>query len=116
MYCRNCGKEMEENFCANCGTAVNNEHPPLYETNRQPYMGETKQNLNTMALVSFVISCISIFLNFWGIVGIVAVVFSVVGFVQTNNSNERGRGFAIAGMILGGLSVLYGFIVLILLM
>ena len=116
MYCKNCGKEVKGNFCANCGSSVNNGQHSSCATHHQPYTSEKEQKLNIMALIGFVVGCISIFLNFWGIVGIVALIFSVVGFVQINNSNEKGKGFAIAGMIMGGFSIIYGFIVLILLM
>ena len=72
-----------------------------------------------MALVGFVLGfvlgCVSVLINFWGIVGLVALVFSIVGFTQINNSGGGGKGFAIAGMILGAIGVIYGFVVLIVL-
>lgn len=106
-YCPKCGTEVTGSFCQNCGCALNNE-----PTQTQQVMNNAK--LNIMALIGFVIGCVSIFLNFWGIVGIVALVFSIVGLVQINNTNEKGKGFAIAGIALGGFGVLYGFIVILL--
>lgn len=108
-YCSNCGKEVNGNFCPNCGNSINIEQS-------QPQQQITVQKNNTMAIVGFVVGCVSIFLNFWGIVGIISLVFSVVGLVQIGNGNGKGKGFAIAGIAIGGFSVLYGFITLLLLM
>lgn len=109
MYCKNCGKEVNGNFCPNCGNSINIEQ-------NQPQQPINQQKTNIMAIVGFVIGCVSIFLNFWGIVGIVSLVFSIIGLVQINNDNGKGKGFAIAGIVIGGFSVLYGFITLLLLM
>lgn len=114
-FCTKCGKEITGSFCPNCGNPVNGtqgQAQPMYQA--PPPV--SPQKLNIMALVGFILGCASIFLNFWGIVGIVSLVFSVVGLVQISNGNGKGKGFAIAGIVIGGFSVLYGFITLLLLM
>ena len=58
---------------------------------------------------------VSLLLNFWGIVGIVAVILSTVGLTQIRNTNEKGKGLAITGIVVGSISVVYGFITLMLL-
>lgn len=112
-YCSNCGKEVTGAFCSNCGSEVKEEQ--LQIPHQQQKQSE-EAKINIMALVGFVIACVSVLINFWGIVGIVALVFSVVGLVQIYNGNGKGKGFSIAGIVIGGISVLYGFIVLLILM
>jgi hypothetical protein len=48
------------------------------------------------------------------LLAIPALVLGVVGLRQTTTRNERGRGMAIAGIVLGALGILYFALVLIL--
>jgi peptidyl-prolyl cis-trans isomerase B (cyclophilin B) len=71
--------------------------------------------LNTMALVGFILSLSSVAV---GITLIPGIVLSHIGFSQIKRTGESGRGFALAGIIVGycllGLSVLAVFIILLL--
>ena len=114
-FCTKCGKEVTGSFCTNCGNAVNgtqSQSQMAYQTQRPV----TEQKLNVMALVGFILGCVSLFLNFWGIVGILALVFSIVGLTQINNTGGKGKGFAVTGIILGAIGVVWGVIALFLMM
>ena len=116
MVCSKCGKDVANGtiFCDNCGNRLYNEQEqPIHNTINTYPQAVTKPKLNIMALVGFILGCVSFLINFWGIVGMVALVFSIVGFTQIKNNGGRGKGFAIAGMILGAIGVVYGFVVLI---
>ena len=104
MYCKECGNELSENttFCDKCGA-------------RQDVVKKQEQT-NVLSIVGIIVAGISIFLNFWGIVGIAAVIISSIALLQINKSNEKGKGIAITGISIGALSVLYGFMVIILFM
>ena len=115
-FCGKCGKELNDNakFCGNCGNRLSNEHEQPIQNTTNPYQQEiTKPELNIMTLIGFILGCVSFIINFWGIVGIVVLVFSIVGFTQTKNNDRTGKGFAIAGMILGSISIIYLIVVLI---
>ncbi len=102
MYCRNCGVELKDGtaFCTNCGQKqdadINN-------------VTDNKNGYNTMCVVGFVMSLISLLINFWGIVGIIGTVLSIVGLMNCKKKNEKGKGLAIAGIIIGVISIFYGF-------
>ena len=70
--------------------------------------------LNTMALVGFILSVSGVAT---GITIIPGIVLSHIGMSQIKRTGESGRGFALAGIIVGycllGLSVLAGFFVLL---
>ena len=70
--------------------------------------------LNTMALVGFILSVSGVAT---GITVIPGIVLSHIGMSQIKRTGESGRGFALAGIIVGygllGLSVLAGFFVLL---
>lgn len=70
--------------------------------------------LNTMALVGFILSLSSVAV---GITLIPGIVLSHIGFSQIKRTGESGRGFALAGIIVGycllGLSVLVVFIIVL---
>lgn len=108
-FCENCGAELneEQDICLKCGSAVKGKTP---STKTTTVAGEKN---NSMATAGFIMAIVSLFLNFWGIVGILATVLSGVGLSQIKNSNEKGKGLAIAGLIIGIFSIFYGLIQII---
>lgn len=61
-----------------------------------------------MSLVGFIVACVSIVINLYGAVGIVALILSVIGYNQAQTVNDKGKEFAIIGIIIGIISTLYG--------
>ena len=84
-----------------------------FHENTQYSQGIIKPKYNTVAFIGFIIACVSLLLNLFGIVGLLAISFSFVGLKQINNAVGRGKGFAVAGITLGGVGVLLGIIQLI---
>lgn len=74
---------------------------------------DSNNKINSLSLAGFITSIISLFLNFWGIVGIVGVVLSSVGLAQINSKKERGSGLAISGIMIGVFSILYAFYIIV---
>lgn len=127
MYCTKCGNKNDEgsSFCGICGTPLVKENnnvsslyinPDLnnqYSQNTNNYNnvqqnGYYNQNanpsrLNSIALAGFITSCGCIL--FGGLAGLVGLILSLVGFHQTRVRGERGKGFAVAGIVIGCLSV-----------
>lgn len=122
MYCTKCGNKNDDNssFCGICGaplvnvnqnnssysnTNMNNQYNqnvnPYYNQSQNGYWNPVQNNsvskLNAMALAGFIVSF------FFGLVGLI---LSIIGFHQTRVRGERGKGFAIAGIVLGCLSVI----------
>ena len=62
---------------------------------------------NGLAIAGFVVSLCSLIINFAGIVGLVGTILSAVGLAQVKTKNS-GKGIAIAGLIIGIFSILYG--------
>lgn len=58
---------------------------------------------NPMAIAGFITSCGCVL--FGGLAGFVGLILSLVGFHQTIVREEKGKGFAVAGIIIGCLSV-----------
>lgn len=58
-------------------------------------------------IAGFVISLASLLINFFGLVGIIGLVVSILGLVQVNRDGGKGKGMAIAGICVGGFSVLW---------
>lgn len=125
MYCTKCGNKNDDgsSFCGNCGAALvsndnnnsayaasdmNNQYNPNVQNvntycnpQQNGYYNQAQNNsyskMNSMALAGFIVSF------FFGLVGLI---LSLIGFHQTRVRGERGKGFAIAGIVIGCLSVI----------
>lgn len=129
MYCTKCGNKNDDssNFCGVCGASLvkneannyqanenidmNNQNyqntNPNYSTQQYGYYNQNPNNpesrINAMALAGFITSCG--FILFGGLAGLVGLILSLIGFHQTRMRNQRGKGFAVAGIIIGCLTV-----------
>ena len=97
MFCKQCGKPIDEGqeFCEECkGIATSTYTQAQVNQN----VGMKKQN--SMALLSFIISLVGLLIA--GLpCGIVAIITGIVGLTKFNPETEKGKGFAIAGLIIG---------------
>lgn len=67
----------------------------------------SNQSSNGLAIAGFVVSICSLFINFGGIVWLIGTILSAVGLSKVK-STGKGKGFAIAGLIMGIISIIYG--------
>jgi len=85
MFCKNCGKEIDDNavVCPHCGVA----------TEKMAASAPAPAQKNTIALVGFILS-------FFG--GILGLILSIVGLVNSKKPEYAGDGknLAIAGIII----------------
>lgn len=70
-----------------------------------PPNGQTRPRFSQLAIWGFVISCVSLFV--FGFIGVLGVALSARAFRAARTGLVRGRGLAIAGMIVGTLGFLY---------
>ncbi|NMC56057.1 MAG: DUF4190 domain-containing protein [Eubacteriaceae bacterium] len=115
MYCKNCGSTLPDStsdgeFCTYCGSkvtlgdAVQNQ---TYQAANTAVSNVNPTATNTFAIAGFVLGLISWFLNLWGIIGTLAIVFSALGLSKLKLYNNKGKVFAIIGLISGICNVLY---------
>ena len=116
MFCTNCGKEVKEDaaFCPECGAVLHpsaQQQTPNAAQSSAPVKAQTesKAQYNILAILGLVISGISVFVNLLGIVGIAGTVLSVLGLLNCKSKGEGGRALAIAGIVVGGISILDAF-------
>lgn len=86
MFCENCGHELEDNaeICTYCGTR------PSKKPSGKP--GE----MCALAIVGFALSFF---------ISIAGLICSVIAYRKCRDENLDGKGFAIAGIIIGSLSL-----------
>ncbi len=91
--------------------------PPYAPPNQYPpyYIPAEAKRLNIMGLVGFIIGLVAYILNFAGIVGLIAIVFSAISLARFDKTREKGYWMPIVGLISGILNLLYGILVLFLL-
>lgn len=78
-----------------------------YSQNSQQQIRRT----NVFAIAGFILALVSLFLNFFGIMGILATVFSGIGLYKVEEC-KSGRGLGVAGLVIGIISIVYAFIIL----
>jgi len=116
-FCSNCGEKIVDGmkFCSKCGKPVNNlPNEPITPLDQNQFTiinennsSNEKKTLNTMALIGFIAGLISWLLNFWGIVGIIACIFSGIGLGKFNSKTENNKWMAVIGIISGGINIIY---------
>lgn len=105
-YCSHCGAELTDDavICLKCGCPA---QAPTATVATQP-------KLNTLALVGFIFSLVSGTVSLLMLMAsdsssgafviglpfaIAGLVCSIIGLVKTRRNNERGKGFAITGIV-----------------
>ena len=108
MFCPKCGKEVGEGmaFCPYCGNALQNT---VVSKPANSAAEKESDTTNATAIIGFVVSLISLFINMWGLVGGIAVVVSVSGLFGCLDKHQRGAFWAVLALTLGGMGVLYAF-------
>lgn len=81
------------------------QQPPVQPVNQQPvYQPPQTAKTNTFAIIGFVLS-------FFYYVSIAGLVFSIIGLKQCNKTQEKGKGLAIAGIVISSVLLFINFIV-----
>ncbi len=88
MFCKNCGKEIDDNaiVCPNCGVQVKSIEAPQNNANT---------NSNTIAIVGFVFSFL---------IALVGLICSIMGYKNAKQGAPY-KGLALAGIIISAVSM-----------
>ena len=101
MFCKNCGKEIDDKaeICVYCGVSVKEAKE------------EEKKKTNAFGIAGFVVALLSLWLGlYFCIASIVGLVLSVVGMKNSKECTSC-NGLAIAGLVLGIISlVIWGLV------
>ena len=118
MYCPNCGAQNPDGvrFCAQCGrnltpdiyTAPAAAPQPQPVPSPEPVVVYQAPKINVLCVVGFVTSLVSIPLI--GTTAVISLILSIIGLVSASKNNQRGRGQAIAGIIIS-IVLLVGWII-----
>ena len=106
-YCTHCGAEINDEavICIKCGCWIG---APV--ANAVPQKGK----MNICALVGFILSMVSVivfFIDIMGLLALAGMIVSIVGLTQlTIKTEQRGKGFAIAGLVVGACFFVFGVI------
>ena len=102
MYCKNCGNQIDDNavVCPHCGIGTGNNNA-VYA---QPQQAQQHKSQNTLAVVGFILSF------FFALIGLI---ISCVALSKAKKEyNGDGKGFAIAGIVIGALETVIYIIVI----
>ena len=134
-YCPRCGNVVNENynFCGYCRNSLNNNIEQMNNQNmvnnsvnsvnqdmNQTQSINNSQNINivktnTFAITGFIMSIASPTLC-CGLLSLPSLIISIIGLVKVNKTKEKGKGLAIAGIIISLLTILAYILYIILLL
>lgn len=108
MYCYNCGSELSDKavICPNCGTVVNEQAlRQAYEARdrQQQAQAQTAPQSQPAASPTNVLAIVGFVLSFF--IGIAGLVCSCIGLSHSKKMNGKGKGLAIAGIVIGCVSI-----------
>ena len=88
MYCKNCGKEIDNNayVCPNCGVLVKSA----------PTEVVAKKESNTKALIGFILSFF---------VPVVGLILGIMGLKASGEMKGEGKGMSIAAIIISAVGI-----------
>lgn len=116
MFCQKCGTQLDENnVCPNCGTKASGSiySKPLQKDN---YSNPYADVYSGKSIAGFVVSLIGLLL-FPIPCGILGLIFSGLGMRETDKyysyDARKGRGLAIAGIVISIIDIVFGIINLI---
>lgn len=132
-YCTKCGTQLNDDaiVCPNCGDGIQRDniqqnsgettygHQVTYNYNQQSAYQQTvmsgvdNQKTNGFCIAGMVCGIVGMFISFWFIVPLVALVLSCVGLKQINETGMKGHGMAVAGIVLGIVGVAFAVISII---
>ena len=103
-FCPNCGVTNKSyTYCSNCGISMNN-----YNT----YAESNK--MCGIALAGGITSLVSLLIDIFGVVAIVAIVLSSIGLYKVNsNPGLRGKGWAICGIVCGICELIFKVLIIV---
>ncbi|MGH0429219.1 zinc ribbon domain-containing protein [Bacillus hominis] len=107
-YCTKCGNGTNEGnkFCGQCGESLS------YKMVEESFVNsDSNSSIEVFSLVGFITGLISWFINFWGLIGTIAIVFSILGLNKQVTGTSKT--FAIVGLVSGIINVLYAVALLI---
>ena len=99
-FCVKCGGKMNESgdVCTSCGLIYENPNAPT------KYVGK---KTNGMAIAGMLIGFLSLVMSMWGLVSILAIIFSSVARKQIREYGEKGDGMAVTGLCCGIISLIF---------
>lgn len=123
MFCPNCGTQNADGakFCSGCGNTLTPDVNAAPVQPQAPYAAPAQpvapitamppQKTNVLCIVGLITSLASII--FLGTTSLISLILSVIGLINAGKKNERGKGQAIAGIIISSVllvSILCGII------
>jgi len=64
-------------------------------------------------ILGFSVSIISLFISFFGVVALIAVIISCMGYVKAADDDKKSRRFAAVGVLIGLLGMIYSFVLMV---
>jgi uncharacterized membrane protein YvbJ len=101
MFCPQCGEENPDGakFCTKCGAALKAKAEKAPARRTAPAAAEESRT-SGMAIAALIMGIVAFI--FFGPLAILAIIFGAIGINQTNKDpNLKGKGMAVAGMVLG---------------
>ena len=106
-YCVNCGSKLKDDYvaCPKCGEMLkNSKNSTVKITNNITTTNDEKSN--GFAVAGFVVSLVSSLLC-CGSFNMIGLILSIIGLVKAKELDGKGKGLAIAGIVISVLVIVF---------
>lgn len=111
MNCLKCGTQNPDGarFCNNCGAALTPPPPPPPPASNAPQPQMVTERTSGLSMAALICGIIGLFMN---PMSVVAIILGALGLSETSKDPSlKGRGMAVAGIVLGIVAVIVWIIV-----
>lgn len=111
--CPNCNSDIstDEKICPNCGHNIDKNTIGEKNDSADESVSSKPQNpakvKNPFSIVSFILGIYGLLINPWGLVSLLAIIFSALSLNELKIDTKKGKVLAYFGLILGILSTLF---------
>ena len=108
-FCSKCGQEVHDQavVCVHCGCPIEGAAQPVAA------VADAEKKFSAMGIVGFILSLVSLFVGLYGTVALAGIIFSAIGIKQCGTGAFKGKGMAIAGLVISIISLVLTLISLI---
>src|SRR5574344_636942 len=106
--CKNCGSKLspDDKFCLNCGKKVDGDENIIFQNEKSSINQSQEKKIDSYAILAFIFSILGLIRGYGLLLAVISISMGISSFKRIKLvENEKGKGLAIASIVLGAVGV-----------